>query len=98
MTPFTFPYLVFLYLVATNNSVLYPFSFYLSMTLCSLSFYIVLLLITVCYYYMFVLTKCHWNISFHKKLSSKYVVKNTRTVTHFVRQPFFPLNFKGLSN
>jgi hypothetical protein len=33
-------------------------------------------------------TKYHWNISFQKKCSSKYVVKNTRNVTQFVWQPF----------
>jgi hypothetical protein len=48
----------------------------------------------VCCYYMIVPTKYHWNISFQKKLSSKYV----RSVTHFVLQAFFPLNFKGLSD
>jgi hypothetical protein len=30
--------------------------------------------------------KYHWNISFQKKLPSKYVVKNARSVTHFVWQ------------
>ena len=47
---------------------------------------------------MLVPTKYYWNISFQKKSSSKYVVKNARSVTHFVRQTFFPLDFKGLSN
>ena len=42
----------------------------------------------VCYYYMPVPTKYHWNISFQKKCSSKYVVKNARNVTQFVWQPF----------
>jgi hypothetical protein len=56
---------------------------------CSLSFYILLLLTTVCYYYMLVPTKYHWNIYFQKKMPSKYVVKNTRSVTHFVWQTFF---------
>jgi hypothetical protein len=56
---------------------------------CSLSFYIILLLITACYYYMLVLTKYHWNIYFQNKMPSKYVLKNTRSVTHFVWQTFF---------
>ena len=42
----------------------------------------------VCYYYMPVPTKYHWNISFQKKCSSKYVVKNARNVSQFVWQPF----------
>jgi hypothetical protein len=42
----------------------------------------------VCYYYMPLPTKYHWNISFQKKFSSKYVVKNARNVTQFVWQPF----------
>jgi hypothetical protein len=42
----------------------------------------------VCYYYMPVPTKYHWNISFQKKCSSKYVVQNARNVTQFVWQPF----------
>ena len=42
----------------------------------------------VCYYYMPVPTKYHWNISFQKKCSSKYVVQNDRNVTQFVWQPF----------
>jgi hypothetical protein len=42
----------------------------------------------VCYYYMPVPTKYHWNTSFQKKCSSKYVVKNARNVTQFVWQPF----------
>ena len=42
----------------------------------------------VCYYYMPVPTKYHWNISFQKKCSSKYVVKNARNVTQFVWQHF----------
>ena len=51
----------------------------------------------VCYYYMPVPTKYHWNISFQKKCSSKYVVKNARNVSQFVYQPFsieFQKNFK----
>ena len=52
-------------------------------------FCILLLLITVCCYYMLVPTKYQWNISFLKKLPSKYVVKNARSVTHFVKQTFF---------
>ena len=40
---------------------------------------------TVCYY-MPVPTTYHWNISFQKKCSSKYVVKNARNVTQFVWQ------------
>jgi hypothetical protein len=39
-------------------------------------------------------TKCHWNISFQKKCSSKYVVKNARNVTQFVWQPF-SIEFQG---
>ena len=39
----------------------------------------------VCYY-MLVPTKYHWNISFQKKRSSKYAVKNARNVTQFVSQ------------
>jgi hypothetical protein len=42
----------------------------------------------VCYYYMPVPTKYHWNNSFQKICSSKYVVKNARNVTQFVWQPF----------
>ena len=39
---------------------------------------------------MLVTTKYHWNISFQKKkMSSKYVVKNASSVTHFVWQTFF---------
>jgi hypothetical protein len=38
---------------------------------------------------MLVSTKYHWNISFQKKLPSKYVVKNARSVTNFVWQLFF---------
>jgi hypothetical protein len=48
----------------------------------------------VCYYYMPVPTKYHWNISFQKKCSSKYVVKNDRNVTQFVWQPF-SIEFQG---
>jgi hypothetical protein len=48
----------------------------------------------VCYYYMPVPTKYHWNISFQKKCSSKYVVKNARNVTQFVWQPF-SIEFQG---
>ena len=48
----------------------------------------------VCYYCMPVPTKCHWNISFQKKCSSKYVVKNARNVTQFVWQPF-SIEFQG---
>ena len=48
----------------------------------------------VCYYCMPVPTKCHWNISFRKKCSSKYVVKNARNVTQFVWQPF-SIEFQG---
>ena len=48
----------------------------------------------VCYYYMLVPTKYHWNISFQKKCSSKYVVKNARNVTQFVWQPF-SIEFQG---
>jgi hypothetical protein len=43
----------------------------------------------VCYYYMLVPTKYHWNISFQKKCSSKYVVKNARNVTQFVTTFFY---------
>jgi hypothetical protein len=38
---------------------------------------------------MIVSTKYHWNISFKNKLPWKYVVKNARSVTHFVWQTFF---------
>jgi hypothetical protein len=48
-----------------------------------------LLLMKVCYYYMLVPTKYHWNISFQEKLPSKYVVKNARSVTHFVWQKLY---------
>jgi hypothetical protein len=48
----------------------------------------------VCYYYMPVPTRYHWNISFQKKCSSKYVVKNARNVTQFVWQPF-SIEFQG---
>ena len=48
----------------------------------------------VCYYYMPLPTKYHWNISFQKKCSSKYVVKNVRNVIQFVRQPF-SIEFQG---
>ena len=48
----------------------------------------------VCYYYMPVPIKYHWNISFQKKWSSKYVVKNARNVTQFVWQPF-SIEFQG---
>jgi hypothetical protein len=48
----------------------------------------------VCYYYMPVPKKYHWNISFQKKCSSKYVVKNDRNVTQFVWQPF-SIEFQG---
>jgi hypothetical protein len=46
-----------------------PLSFYLYITL-------LLVFLKVCYYYMLVPTTYHWNISFQKQLSSKYVVKN----------------------
>ena len=49
--------------------------------MCSLSFYILLLLIKVFYYYMLMPTKYHWNISFQKKLPSKYVVKGILSTT-----------------
>ena len=39
-------------------------------------------------------TKYHWNISFQKKCSSTYVVKNARNVTQFVWQPF-SIEFQG---
>jgi hypothetical protein len=39
-------------------------------------------------------TKYHWNISFQKQCSSKYVVKNARNVTQFVWQPF-SIEFQG---
>jgi hypothetical protein len=43
-------------------------------------------------------TKYHWNISFQKKCSSKYVVKNVRNVTpDNLCDNLFLLNFKGLS-
>ena len=48
----------------------------------------------VCYYYMPVSTKYHWNISFPKFFSSKYVVKNARKVTQFVWQTF-SIEFQG---
>ena len=48
----------------------------------------------VCYYYMPVPTKYRWNISFQKKCSSKFVVKNARNVTQFVWQPFSTQNAK----
>jgi hypothetical protein len=48
----------------------------------------------VCYYYMPVPTKYHWNISFQKKCSSNYVVKNARNVKQFVWQPF-SIEFQG---
>jgi hypothetical protein len=54
-----------------------------------------LLLIKVCYYYMLVHSKFHWYISFQKKLPSKYVVKNARSVRHFMWQTFFPNKFQG---
>jgi hypothetical protein len=44
--------------------------------------------------YMPVPTKYPWNFSFQKKCSSKYVVKNARNVTQFVRQPF-SIEFQG---
>ena len=34
----------------------------------------------VCYYYMPVSTKYHWNISFQKKCSSKYVCQKCNTI------------------
>jgi hypothetical protein len=43
----------------------------------------------VCNYYMLVPTKYHWNISFQKTLSSKYVVKNAKSVTHFLCDKLF---------
>jgi hypothetical protein len=43
----------------------------------------------VCFYYMPVPTKYHWNISFQKKCSSKYVVKNARNITQFWFRLFF---------
>ena len=49
----------------------------------------------VCHYYMPMPTKYHWNISFQKKCSSKYVVKNARNVTQFVWQPF-SIEFQGI--
>ena len=58
--------------VALKNMTPFPFIF---LYLFSLSFYILLLLIKVCYYCILVLTKYHWNISFKKKLPSKYAVK-----------------------
>jgi hypothetical protein len=67
----------------------FPFNF---PSLCSLSFYILLLLITEYYYHMLVFTKYHWNISFQKEFPVKYVVKNARSVTHFVWQTFLPFN------
>jgi hypothetical protein len=57
--------------------------------------YILMLLIKVCYYYMLMPTKYHWNISFQKKLPSKYVVKNARSETHFVWQKLFSNDFQG---
>jgi hypothetical protein len=48
----------------------------------------------VCNYYMSVSTKYHWNISFQKKCSSKYVVKTVRNVTQFVWQ-HFSIQFQG---
>ena len=50
-----------------------------------------------CYYYMPMPTKYHWNISFQKKCSSKYAVKNARNVTQFVWQPF-SIEFQGFVN
>ena len=47
---------------------------------------------TVCYY-MPVPKKYHWNISFQKKCSSKYVVKNARNETQFVWP--FSIEFLG---
>jgi hypothetical protein len=73
----------------------FPFNF---PSLCSLYFYILLLLMTEYYYHMLVFTKYHWNISFQKEFPVKYVVKNARSVTHFVWQTFLPFNFKCLSN
>jgi hypothetical protein len=52
----------------------------------------------VCDYYMLVPTKYHRNISFQKKLPSKYIDKNPRSVIHVVWQTFIPMNFKSLSN
>jgi hypothetical protein len=51
----------------------------------------------VCYYYMPLSTKYHWNISFQKKCSSKYVVKNARNATQFVWQSF-SIEFQGFVN
>jgi hypothetical protein len=48
----------------------------------------------LCNYYMSVSTKYHWNISFQKKCSSKYVVKTVRNVTQFVWQ-HFSIQFQG---
>ena len=70
------------------------FSFYLTIAVL-LIIYILMLLIKVCYYYMLMPTKYHWNISFQKKLPSKYVVKNARSETHFVWQKLFSNDFQG---
>ena len=69
------------------------FSFFLSIAVLLVFLYLIDSVMTVCYFYVLVPTTYHW-----KKLPSKYVVKNARSVTHFVWQTFFPLNFKGLSN
>jgi hypothetical protein len=63
----------------------------------SLYFYILLLLMPVsgCVLLLYAVpTKYHWNISFQKKCSSKYVVKNARNVSQFVWQPF-SIEFQG---
>ena len=62
------------------------FSFYPSKAVLLVFLYLIAANYSVLLLHVCARKKYHWNISFQKKLPSKYVVKNARSVTHFVWQ------------
>ena len=75
--------------VKTNDS----FSFYLSIAVLLVFLYLIAAYASVrqC---VIIICRCSQNISFQKKCSSKFVVKNDRNVIQFVWQPF-SIKFQG---
>ena len=73
--------------------IFYPFSFYLSIAVLLVFLY----LIIAANKSVLALYACVHKISL-KYIFPEQIAIEARSVTHFMRQPFFPLNFKGLSN